>query len=202
MNIIGRSVYSYQKLNARLYILAGANGSGKSTISRVLLPAESLVYVNPDDIARELNPSDPTAAKVEAGKATLRRIDELLAARASFAIESTLSGNLYLKVLAKAKELGYKTAILYTFVDSPEACIARIAARVKAGGHYVPDDDVRRRYYRSKKNFIESYAKAVDEWTLCYNGGLSWEIVAYDCGELKVVNQGLYRTFLEGIDHA
>lgn len=189
------------KVEKKLYILAGANGSGKSTISRVLLPTESLVYVNPDDIARELNPSDPTAAKVEAGKATLRRIDEYFAAGTSFAIESTLSGNVYLKVLARAKELGYTTAILYTFVDSPEACIARIAARVKAGGHYVPDDDVRRRYYRSKKNFIESYANVVDEWKLFYNGETRTELVAKkDAGmEPKVFVEETFNIFKEGL---
>ena len=51
-----------------MYILAGANGSGKSTIASVLLPTKSIVYVNPDDIARELNPADLTAVKIEAGK--------------------------------------------------------------------------------------------------------------------------------------
>lgn len=189
-------------MEKKLYILAGANGSGKSTISKVLLPAESLVYVNPDDIARELNPAEPTAAKIEAGKETLKRIEELFAAGTSFAIESTLSGNVYLKVIEKAKSLGYRTSIIYTFVDSPEACIARIAARVKAGGHHVPDEDVRRRYYRSKKNFIEQYAEVVDEWTLCYNGSTSWEIVAYNCDDKNIMNPGLYQKFLEGTDHA
>ena len=85
----------------RLYILAGANGSGKSTISKVLLPSEQLVYVNPDDIAKELNPDNPTAARIEAGRETLRRIDELLTEGESFAIESTLSGNTYVKVLER-----------------------------------------------------------------------------------------------------
>lgn len=159
-------------MDKRLYILAGANGSGKSTISKVLLPEESLVYVNPDDIARELNPSDPPAAKIEAGKETLHRIDDYLSRGVSFAIESTLSGLVYLKVLARAKELGYETAIVYTFVDSPEVCIARINARVKAGGHFVPPEDVKRRYARSKKNFIDHYMKAADQWVLCYNGDI------------------------------
>ena len=86
-----------------MFILAGANGSGKSTISKVLLPTEHIVYVNPDDIARELNPSDPSAARIEAGKETLRRIDLLLGKGDSFAIESTLSGNMYVKVLRGSK---------------------------------------------------------------------------------------------------
>ena len=48
-----------------LYILAGANGSGKSTIAKVLLPREGIVYINPDDIAREINPADPVAALLQ-----------------------------------------------------------------------------------------------------------------------------------------
>lgn len=188
------------KVEKKLYILAGANGSGKSTISRVLLPTESLVYVNPDDIARELNPSDPTAAKVEAGKATLRRIDEYFAAGTSFAIESTLSGNVYLKVLARAKELGYMTVILYTFIDNPEACIARIAVRVQAGGHYVPDEDVRRRFYRSKRNFWLRYKDHVDTWIIFYNGGPESVLVAYGSGDLHVVSEKHFELFRRDIN--
>ena len=140
----------------RMFILAGANGSGKSTISRVLLPAEGIVYVNPDDIAMELNPSDPLGVRIEAGRETFRRIDELFERGESFAVESTLSGNAYVKVLQLAKALGYETMIAYVFVDSPEVCIARIAVRVQGGGHFVPDEDVRRRYARSKENFAKN----------------------------------------------
>ena len=113
-------------MKPKLYILAGANGSGKSTISKVLLPAEGIVYINPDDIARELNPENPVAARIQAGKETLGRIDALLARGESFAIESTLSGLGYLSVIKRARESGYEILICYTFVDSPEACIERI----------------------------------------------------------------------------
>ena len=131
----------------RLYILAGANGSGKSTISKVLLPSEGIVYVNPDDIA----------------------------------------------------VAGYETVIAYVFVDSPEVCIARIAARVKNGGHYVPDEDVRRRYQRSKENFIHLYAPLVDHWMLYYNGGTDGILVAHGNGEINVVLKERYEAFMEGI---
>ena len=184
-------------MGKRLYILAGANGSGKSTISKVLLPAESFVYVNPDDIARELNPADPTAAKIEAGKETLRRIDDYLTRGISFAIESTLSGLVYLKVLAKAKSLGYETAVVYTFVDSPEVCIARINARVKAGGHFVPPEDVRRRYVRSKANFVAHYMDAADQWVLYYNGSGEFVLVAHGNGERHVLSKERFEKFLE-----
>ena len=183
----------------RLFILAGANGSGKSTISKVLLPTEHIVYVNPDDIAKELNPSNPSAARIEAGKETLRRIDLLLEKGDSFAIESTLSGNMYVKVLERAKSLGYETTIAYVFVDSPEVCIARIAARVQSGGHFVPDEDVRRRYVRSKENFLNTYSALPDHWMLYYNGGTDLILVAHGNGTTNVVVQERYDAFTEGI---
>ena len=108
--------------------------------------------------------------QIQAGKETLKRIDALLNRGDSFAIESTLSGLGYLSVIKHAKALGYDVFICYTFVDSPEVCIARIEGRVKKGGHFVPPKDVRRRYYRSKKNFWQKYSEEADYWVLCYNG--------------------------------
>lgn len=183
----------------RLYILAGANGSGKSTFSKVLLPVEGIVYVNPDDIAKSLNPADPASVQIEAGKATLREIDGLMGRGESFAIESTLSGQMYVKVLERAKLLGYETTIAYVFVDSPEVCIERIAARVKNGGHFVPDEDVRRRYVRSKENFLNVYAGIPDHWMLYYNGGTDFVLVAHGNGTVNIVAQERYDAFLEGV---
>ena len=185
----------------KLYILAGANGSGKSTIAKVLLPTEGIVCVNPDEIAKELNPDNPVSVQIQAGKETLKRIDALLGERKSFAIESTLSGLGYLAVLQKAKASGYETLICYTFVDSPEVCIARIENRVKNGGHFVPSEDVRRRYYRSKRNFLERYSREVDYWMLCYNGETNPAVVA-EChhgSEGVIIQKGLYCKFKEDL---
>ena len=185
----------------KIYILARANGSGKSTIANVLLPTEGIVCVNPDEIAKELNPENPVAAQIQAGKETLKRIDALLGEQKSFAIESTLSGLRYLAVLQKAKSSGYETLICYTFVDSPEVCIARIENRVKNGGHFVPPEDVRRRYYRSKRNFIERYSKEVDSWMLCYNGGSTIVVVAEGnvSGNAVILSDELYLKFEEDL---
>jgi len=181
----------------RLYIIAGANGSGKSTIARVLLPMEGIVYVNPDDIARELNPHDLLAVRLAAGREALRRIDALLDRGESFAVESTLSGNAYAAMLERARAFGYETMIIYVFVDSAEVCIARIATRVKNGGHPVPDEDVRRRYLRSKRNFLNTYAPLADHWTLFYNGGSEFALVAHGNGKTTVLSQERYDAFKE-----
>lgn len=190
-----------EKIKPRLYILAGANGSGKSTISRVLLPSEGIVYVNPDDIARGLCPAKPEEARIAAGREALRQIDDFLNRGVSFAVESTLSGSAYIKTLRRAREQGYETSIIYAFVDSPEVCIARIAARVRRGGHYIPDEDVRRRYARSKRNFWNLYAPIVDYWTLLYNGDAQVVMVARkDNGYgTAVFSDSLLRLFKEGL---
>lgn len=190
-----------EKIKPKLYILAGANGSGKSTISKVLLPSEGLVYVNPDDIAKELCPQNPEAARIAAGREALRQIANYMDRGDSFAVESTLSGSAYVKMLCRARKLGYETSIIYTFVDSPEVCIARIAARVRRGGHYIPDEDVRRRYARSKKNFWSLYAPIVDYWTLLYNGDAQVVMVARkDNGYgTAVFSDSLLGLFKEGL---
>ena len=185
----------------RLYLIAGANGSGKSTIARVLLPTEGVRFVNPDDIARELNHDAPEHAKVAAGKEALRRIDAFFADGESFAIETTLSGIVHVKTLRRAKELGYETTLIYVFVDSAEICIARIAARVRNGGHYIPDADVRRRYGRSKRNFMNVYAPLADQWTLIYNGSAQADMVARKDadGHTTIFSESLYNLFEEGL---
>lgn len=186
-------------MSKRLYILAGANGSGKSTISKVLLPSEGVVYINPDDIAKELNAADPSKEKIAAGKRAIKMVAAFLENGESFAIESTLSGVGYVKFLKRAKMLGYDITIAYVYVDSPEVCIARIDARVKKGGHFIPDADVRRRYLRSKMNFVNIYAALADHWMLYYNGGTDFNLVAHGNGEENVISQERYDAFMEDV---
>lgn len=183
----------------RLYILAGANGSGKSTISKMLLPAEKIVYVNPDDIAKELNPQDPLSVRILAGRETLRRINALLDEGCSFAIESTLSGSGYVGMIKKAKDLGFDVTIAYVYVDTPDLCLERIKVRVLNGGHDVPEGDVCRRYERSKVNFAQVYAPLADHWMLYYNGGNDFLLVAHGNGQTKIIAQEKYKTFMEGL---
>ncbi|WP_428072320.1 zeta toxin family protein [Candidatus Avelusimicrobium faecicola] len=71
----------------------------------------------------------------------------------SFALESTLSGVWHLKTISLAKQNGYKVVIVYIFVDTVETCLERIKARVCNGGHPVPEEDVKRRFLRSRENF-------------------------------------------------
>jgi len=103
-----------------LYLVAGANGSGKSTISTVLLPQKGLVFVNPDDIAREMSPKNPPGVRIEAGRAALARMNDLLSSCRSFAVESTLSGRAHLSLIARARALW----MLYYNGDSVPVLVA------------------------------------------------------------------------------
>ncbi len=180
-----------------LFILAGANGSGKSTIAKELLPEENIVYVNADDIAKELCPENMQSVRIQAGKELHARIDKLFGEGKSFALESTLSGVGHIKTIETAHKLGYSVIIVYTFVDNADVCLTRIQARVKDGGHPVPQEDVIRRFARSKQYFWNTYTALADHWLLYYNGGDDIVLVAQqDKGkQVEILAENLYTVF-------
>ena len=102
------------------HIVAGPNGSGKSTFALRYLPefAGSIVFVNPDLMAQGMSPTDIRLSAIGAGRQTLERIDELIAAKTDFGFETTLSGRGYLKLLAKAKAQGYRIFLYYLWMPS------------------------------------------------------------------------------------
>jgi len=108
--------------------------------------------LDPDATARRLNPADPTAAAIAAAREALARIDDYLAERVSFVVETTLAGKGHLELVGNAKSLGFDTRLLYICVDASERSINRVRNRVLHGGHFVPDADVKRRYARSIAN--------------------------------------------------
>ena len=153
-----------------LCIIGGCNGAGKTTLARELLPRLGLMrFLNADEIARGLSPLDPSLTAFKAGRLLIEEARALLAAKASFAIESTLSGKTYVTMIREAKALGYRFVLHYIVIDSDTQAVDRVALRVKIGGHHVPEDDVRRRFERSRKHFIADYLPLADEWGLWDN---------------------------------
>ena len=140
-----------------LYLIAGANGSGKTTLANELLSEEELTFLNADEIAKKLSPTDIEKVRITAGKELFNRLNACVQEGKSFALETTLSGSLYVKIIEELRQKGYITHLVYVFLDNPDMCIERIKTRVKEGGHYIPDEDVRRRYNRSIKNFWNTY---------------------------------------------
>jgi predicted ABC-type ATPase len=121
-------------------------------------------FLNADEIARGLSPLDPTLSAFRAGRILIEEARALLSAKASFAIESTLSGKTYIAMLRHAREQGYRIVLHYILIESASQAVDRVALRVIHGGHHVPEDDVCRRFDRSRKHVIEDHLPLADDW--------------------------------------
>ena len=155
----------------KLYIISGCNGSGKTTASYSLLPEilDCKEFVNSDEFAKSLSPFDPSAASVSASRYMLLKCRYLLDRRQNFCIETTLATRSLLKTIKEAQSRGYEITILYFWLDSPELAIQRVKKRVDAGGHNIPVDTIRRRYYMGLRYFFNDYMPACDFWLLADN---------------------------------
>jgi predicted ABC-type ATPase len=154
-------------------VIAGPNGSGKTTFAREYLPKEAGVvhFVNADLIAGGLSPLRPESAAVAAGRLFLSELDRLARARVDFAFETTLSGLVYRARLHRWKAVGYRIEIIFLRLPSPRLALRRIAARMKQGGHDVPRADVLRRFTRGWNNFQTTYRPLADAWAVYDNSG-------------------------------
>jgi predicted ABC-type ATPase len=135
-----------------LTIFAGPNGSGKSSLIRQVEFEGRGNLLEPDAIARRINPETPQQAGLSAGREVLRRTAEYIRNAESFAIETTLAGRWTNSAIGAAIERLFFTRLFYICLDNPERSIQRVRERVAQGGHDVPDADVRRRYTRSLEN--------------------------------------------------
>ncbi len=153
-----------------VYIIAGANGSGKTTFAKEFVKIPNIAFLNADEIEREFNPDDKEGGKIRAGRIFFERLQKLIIAEKDFAIESTLSGKSLITILKKLKSNGDRIILLYIFLDNIEIAIDRVRIRVEEGGHNIPTEDIIRRYSRSKNNFWKIYKDLADEWQMFYNG--------------------------------
>lgn len=155
----------------KVIIIAGPNGAGKTTFAREYLPNEAAcpVFVNADLIAAGLAPFAPETASVKAARLMLKEIREHIAAQRSFAFETTLSGKTYATMLPEWRKLGYHITLIFLSLPDPEIAIARVAARVAAGGHNIPEPTIRRRFKAGITNFHNIYKALADTWALYDN---------------------------------
>lgn len=115
-----------------------------------------------DEIARGLAPLHPESMSLTASKLMLKRLKELLDANKTFAFETTGAGTNYIKHLKEAQAKGYEVHLMFLWLPSPDLAIKRVAKRVEQGGHHIPEETVRRRYYLGIKNLIIHYLPLVD----------------------------------------
>jgi predicted ABC-type ATPase len=126
-------------------ILAGPNGSGRSSIAALLrLVGE---FVNADDIARTTG-----CGRTQAAPLAIRHLDRLIAGRRDFVFETTLSSHHAIATMCRARDEGYEVGLVFVALASADLNVRRVAERVGRGGHDIPEDDIRRRSPRSFAN--------------------------------------------------
>jgi predicted ABC-type ATPase len=147
----------------RIYVLAGVNGSGKSSIAGAAFRGAGAGYYNPDEAARELRAVNPSLSQTDANSAAWRRGLDLLTTaigqRLDFAFETTLGAGSIPRALARAADEGIGIYMWYAGLATPELHLARVRARVRLGGHDIPEDAIRRRFEHSRLNLISLLPK-------------------------------------------
>jgi len=140
-----------------LYVLAGVNGAGKSSVGGHLLRQAGLDWFNPDSYARALRQThtlSPQQANAQAWQEGVARLREALAHGRNHAFETTLGGNSIAALLRQASA-SHDVLVWFCGLSSPEQHIARVQARVKAGGHAIDEADIRRRWPLAQQNLIQ-----------------------------------------------
>jgi predicted ABC-type ATPase len=157
----------------KVVIIAGPNGAGKTTFAREFLPAEAglPVFINADLIAAGFAPFAPESAAFRAGRHMLEEIDRHAREGRSFAFETTLAGHTYVRRIDQWRADGYTVELIFLSLASAEEAIARVAMRVRQGGHDVAPEVIRRRFAAGMRNFLGVYRQRVDFWQWYDNSG-------------------------------
>lgn len=162
-------------------VIGGPNGAGKTTSASILLPGEFDLrqFVNADAIAVGLAAFAPETVALQAGRILLNRIAELVRQRQDFAVETTLASRSLAAFLRSAQSDRYVVKVIYLWLSSPDLAVARVAERVQMGGHHIPEETIRRRYWRGLANFRSLYRPLADEWIVCDNSSSQPVLLAH-----------------------
>ncbi len=188
--------------NKNVYIIAGPNGSGKTTFAKKFLPkyVNCPHFVNADLIAQGLSPFSPRLVAIKAGKLVLEQIREFADKNVDFAFETTLAGKSYLNFLNELKENNYSVRLFFLWIPNVDIALARIKERVAEGGHDVPEQDVKRRFHRGLYNLFKLYKPILDSWMLFDNSSANPTLIAEEReGKIKVAKRELWNDILKSI---
>jgi len=164
-----------------IIIIAGPNGAGKSTAAPALLSEtlEITEFVNADAIAQGLSAFAPEKVAFRAGRIMLERLQQLAEERVNFAFEITLATRSFAPWIANLRSTGYLFHLVFLWLPNPELAIARVQARVRQGGHDVPETTIRRRYHAGLSNFFQLYRPLADTWRFYDNSNtLVYRLIA------------------------
>ena len=181
-----------------LYIISGCNGAGKTTASYTILPEmlHCREFVNSDEIAKGLSPfnANTMAVAVEASRIMYKRIRELIGVEETFALETTLASRSIANLIKNAQQKGYYVTLLYFWLNTPDLAVERVKNRVIAGGHFVNESTVRRRYRSGIVNLFNLYIPICDYWMITDNSLSPMEVIAkgFKNGEKNINNTLVY----------
>jgi len=163
-----------------LVVLGGPNGAGKTTAAEILLPQNLRIhpFLNADEIAREISPGNVESVAFEAGRLMIERMRDLVREGTSFAFETTCAGKSYVRLLQECRAAGWRISLVYLWIPSPEYAIARVARRVSQGGHFIPEDVIRRRYRAGLWNMLHLYLPLADDATIYDNRDSALRLIA------------------------
>jgi len=154
------------RTNSFIYVFAGTNGAGKSSVVGTGFTAAGAEYFNPDEMAKWVRIANPDLSHDQANGIAWNlgreRLERAITDRASFAFETTLGGNTITTLLEKAANEGIHVRMKFVGLASPELHIARVRARVASGGHDIPEDKIRERYQKSRLNLIRLLPKLAE----------------------------------------
>ena len=149
-----------------VFVLAGANGAGKSSLGGAALLEHGVEYFNPDEAARRILAANPTIVQEDANSAAWhegkRLLERAIAERLNFAFETTLGGNTIPALLERALESGIEVRVWYVGLNTPELHVTRVRSRVERGGHDIPEAKIRERYHRSRLNLVRLIRKLTE----------------------------------------
>ena len=185
-------------------IIAGPNGAGKTTFASEYIRDSEAEYMSADAIAEKLvtTTADFDKVKIQAGRLFFEELYQRIEAEKDFAVEVTLSGKGFERIIHQLRDAGYTVTIVFIFLKSPEVCIERVQNRVRGGGHHVPTEDIVRRFYRSKHNFWYTYKNQVDHWSLIYNSGEHFQTVAVgENNQFMIINGEFFELFMQDVSN-
>ena len=137
------------------YIFAGVNRAGKSTLYKTNFlnkDIKNTIRINTDEIVYSFGDWKNSIDQIKAGKMAIQLRNKCFLEEKSFNEETTLTGKTILKIIDKAKDLGYKIHLYYIGIDNPEIAKERVKNRVARGGHGISSNLIEKRYYESLQN--------------------------------------------------